>query len=89
MDVLKRNGKKQRFTKAKLIRGLERALKEAKVPLAKRKVLVKDIIAGVVASFGRKKLIKAVDLRARILRRLDSRSKATAKAWKRYDKKRH
>ncbi len=87
-DVVKRNGKKQKFSKAKLEKSVEKAAKEAKVSAAHIKTLVKEISEGVSAAIGGRKSIKSAELRRKVLDRLGRRSKAAVAAWRRYDKKR-
>tara|TARA_Y100000310_G_scaffold293467_1_gene323063 strand:+ start:10344 stop:10616 length:273 start_codon:yes stop_codon:yes gene_type:complete len=89
INIIKRNGKMQRFSITKLQRAIDKAAKEVKVTTIKRKKLCKEIAKGVSDSLKKKRLISATDLRRRVLGRLESRSKATLKAWKRFDKKRH
>ena len=89
VDVIKRSGRRQRFSHVKLARAVERAAKEAKLSTAKRRELVKEVSTGISSSLGRRHSIPAIDLRRRALRRLESRSKATLKSWRRFDRRRH
>jgi len=85
--VLKRSGKKQAFSKAKLERVIRKALKEGNVTGKKASDITKEIADGVTKSIKRKRVVKAVKIREMALGRLERRSKAAATAWKRYDKK--
>ena len=85
--VLKRSGKKQAFSRAKLESGIRKALKEGRVTGKKASDITKEIADGVTKSIRRKRLVKAVKIREMTLGRLERRSKAAATAWKRYDKK--
>tara|TARA_Y100000310_G_scaffold13087_1_gene13411 strand:+ start:1329 stop:1601 length:273 start_codon:yes stop_codon:yes gene_type:complete len=89
VDILKRSGRKQNFSLAKLQKAIDRAAKDAKMPVAKRKELCKEIAEGIKGSLRRKRSISAVDLRRRVLGRLDRRSIATSKAWRKFDRRRH
>jgi len=85
--VVKKNGKRQNFSKAKIERAIDKAAKEAGVSAVKRKEIAKDVANGIVESLERRSSISASELRTRVLRRLETRSKATVKSWRRYDKK--
>ncbi len=87
VNVIKRDGRKQAFSRSKLAKAIEKASKEAKVPAAKRRILQREVIAGVVASIGRRSTVKASEIRQRVLSTLQKKSKATVNAWKRYDAK--
>lgn len=89
MNIIKRNGKRQNFSMMKVSRSLEKALKEGKVSAVKRKRLIKEICESLNVGLKGKRVIKAVDLRRMVLRRLERLSKPSLRAWRRYDKKRH
>lgn len=89
MDVLKRSGKKQLFSITKLERSIANAAKDAKISADKKAKLVKEIVGSVVTGLKGKRVVKAVELRARVLRRLDRRARAVAGAWRKYDERRH
>ena len=55
---------------------------------AKVRWLVSEVAEPVILLSKKKRLVKATDLRRSILGRLDRRSKATANAWRRFDRKR-
>lgn len=85
--VIKRSGKKQAFSIAKLKRAVEKAAKDAKLSAAKRKKLVAEVVSPLVKTLKRKKMIKASALRKVVLGRIGRRAKAVAAAWKRFDRK--
>jgi transcriptional regulator NrdR family protein len=86
-SVVKRGGIKQRFSPSKLKKSIEKALKDAKVPKAKRDRLVKEVGGAVIALFKRRKLVKTTEIRKAVLTRLVKKSKAAVAAWKRSEKK--
>lgn len=87
MNVVKKSGKKQKFSKAKLMKSIQDAAKEAGLSPAKRKVLAKEVVDSFVEAAKKKKVMKAVEIRRSVLGRLDRRAKSVSKAWRRYDKK--
>ena len=86
MVVIKRGGRKQSFSPAKIKRSIEKTAKDAHVPAAKRKELLKEVALPIIKLYQHKR-VKSTDLRKAILRRLSSRSKATVAEWKKYDRK--
>ena len=89
MDIIKRNGKKQKFSKPKLVKGLMKCCKGAKMSSVRCKKLAEGVSSSVVEGLKGKRSIKAIDLRRRVLRRLDRSAKKVARAWRSFDKKRH
>ena len=89
LKVKKRSGKLQAFNLPKLQKAIYRAAAEAKLVAEKRRELSKEVAEGVRSSFIGQKTVSAIEIRRRVLRRLDIRSRATSQAWRRYDKKRH
>lgn len=87
-NVIKRSGKKQRFSTAKLKKAIFKAAKDAKLKSIKIRILLKDIAGSIIRKVKLRKLIKAVDLRKAILKRLDRKARKVAQAWRRYDKSR-
>jgi len=85
--VVKKGGKRQAFSPAKIRRSVERAAKDAKVPPAKRKKLVKEVCDPAIALMKKKRSIKAADIRRSLLGRLARKSKKAASAWRKFDKK--
>jgi len=88
VEVIKRSGKRQRFSKARVQRAVEISAKEARVAPAKRRAMANEIADSVAQSLKGKRSVRAADLRRRVLGRLERRSRAAAKAWRRHDRKR-
>lgn len=87
-NVLKRGGlKKQAFSPSKIRRSVENAAKEAKLSPAQRKKLVKEIADPVIEFAKKKRVVRSIDIRKALLGRLDRKSKAVSRAWKRFEKK--
>lgn len=86
-NVIKRDGKKQAFSPAKLRNSVLAAARDAKVPSAKAKKLVAEVADPVIALAKKKRVIKVIALRKSILGRLETRLKSVANAWRRYEKK--
>ena len=86
MAVIKRDGKTQAFSPAKIKKAIEKTAKDAKVPAAKRKELLKEVALPIIKLYKNKR-VKSTDLRRIILGRLSTRSKATVSEWKRWEKR--
>jgi len=89
LTVVKRSGKRQGYSPAKVKNSIEKAAKDAKVPAAKRRKLAAELATSLREGLKGKRSVKTVDLRRRILDRLSRCSKKSVKAWQRYDRKRH
>lgn len=86
--VIKKGGKKKEaFNPTKIRNAVNAAAREVGLPPAKRAELVKEVADPAIAFFKTKKVVKTKDIRKSILRRLERRSKATASAWKKFNKK--
>ena len=85
--VIKRDKRRQAFSKSKLERSIQRAAKEAKLKTARAKEIAKDVAEGVSKAIARKASVRSTELRKRVFRRLESRSNAIISAWRKYDKK--
>jgi transcriptional regulator NrdR family protein len=85
--VVKKSGKKQTFSAAKIRRSIDSAAKEAKVSAPERKKLVKEVADPVIDLYKKKRVVKAADLRRSILGRLARKRKKVASAWRKYDRK--
>ena len=88
MEVVKRSGKHQKFSMAKLKRGIQRAARDAKLTRAQEREVVRAVAASVAKGLRGKRSIRAAALRRKVLTRLERASRATASAWRRYDRKR-
>ena len=87
--VIKRGGRKQAFSSAKIKRSVYKAARETKLSASKIKELVKDVAEPVIKLYKNKRTVKSVVLRRSILKRLDRRAKSVSAAWRRFDRKRH
>ena len=85
-EVIKRNKKRQKFSRAKLERSIILAAREAKITASKAKQLARDVAEGISEAMSKRRSVKSTELRRRIFRRLESRSAATITAWRRYDR---
>ena len=85
--VIKRDGKKQKFSAGKIRRSIQKAAHEAGVSASRAKELIHDVADAVIKEYQNKKT-KAAYLRRIILRRLDRKSRSVSSAWRRFDKKR-
>ena len=85
--VIKRSGRRQAFSAAKVRSSVEKAAKDGKVSTAKRRELQKEVADSVIALYKRKRTVRVTDLRKSLLRRLDRRAKAVSAAWRRYDRR--
>ncbi|VVB84061.1 Uncharacterised protein [uncultured archaeon] len=87
-QVIKRGGKKrQAFSSSKIKGAIKSAAKDAGLSSAKTQELIEDVGNGVISFFGKKKVVKAVDIRKSIVRRLERRAKAVASKWKSFERK--
>lgn len=85
-NVIKRDGKKQAFSPAKLRNSVMAAAKDAKLPSAKVNQLIKDVAEPVIALIKKKRVVRVTAIRKYLLGRLERRSKLIAGAWRRYEK---
>jgi transcriptional regulator NrdR family protein len=85
--VIKKGGRRQAFIPAKIKKAVERAAKDARLSSAQIKVLVREVAEPVIAFYGKKKTVKAVDIRRALLGRLNRRAKSVVLSWRRYQNK--
>ncbi len=85
--VVKRGGQRQSFMPSKIKGSIKSAAKEAGLPRKKIEDTVKEVGNGVADFFSKKRTVKTTDIRKSILGRLERVSKATASAWRRFEKK--
>lgn len=86
--VIKKRGKVQAFIPSKIRRAIDSSARDAKLSLAKRKELIKEVAEPAISFFKKKRVVKTTDIRRSLLRRLNRRSKQTLRAWRKYDKER-
>ncbi len=84
MDVIKRDGRKEVFSAAKIIKSIEKAAKDAKIDALK---LVKEIAEPAIEYFKKKKIVKTADIRKLILEKFKKTSKDLVRAWEMYEGK--
>lgn len=85
--VIKKGGRKQAFSASKIRKGILMAAREAKISSLKAKVLIREVGEPVISLYGKKRTVKAADLRRSILGRLDRKAKKVSAAWRKYDRK--
>ncbi|MEK6898104.1 MAG: ATP cone domain-containing protein [Nanoarchaeota archaeon] len=85
--VIKRGGRRQVFSGAKIRRVIQKSAREAGISSAKTKELVKSVGEGVIKYYKNKRTVRATQIRRAILGRLERTAKSVASAWRRYDKK--
>ena len=85
--VLKKGGKRQAFSTAKLRRAIERSAKDAKLKAPKAKKLVGEVVDPLVKVLKKKRVVRASALRKAMLGLIERRAKAVARAWRKFDKK--
>jgi transcriptional regulator NrdR family protein len=85
--VIKRGGRRQAFVPSKIRKALKGAAREAGFSAAKQRELVEEVGEAVINFFKKKKLVKSIDIRKSILRRLSTRAKSAASAWKKFEKR--
>jgi transcriptional regulator NrdR family protein len=87
-QVLKRGCKRREaFNSSKIRNAIKKSAKEAGFSASKVEETVKEVGNGVIDFFGKKKIVKSVDIRKSILRRLERRAKIVAKKWKSFEKR--
>ena len=87
-QVIKRGGKKREaFSPSKIKNAITKSAKEAGFSSKKIEGIVKEVGNGVIGFFGKKKVVKAVDIRKSILGRLQRKAKAVAVQWKKFEKR--
>ena len=85
--VIKRDGKTQAFSAAKVRRSVQRAARDVKLSAEKTRELIRDVADSVVNKYKNRR-VKSTELRRVLLRRIDRRVKSVASAWRRFDRSR-
>lgn len=88
MRVIKRNRKREAFSRRKLERAIERAGREARVSRMERRHLARETARDVQRSFRRRQSVRSTEIRQRVLSRLGRRARSVAAAWRRYERRR-
>ena len=85
--VIKRNGKTQAFSAAKVRMSVQRAARDVKLSTDKTRELIRDVADSVVDKYKNRR-VKSTELRRVLLRRIGRRAKSVASAWRRFDRSR-
>ncbi len=85
--VIKKGGRRQAFSPIKIRRSIQRAAKEAGFSPAKIRKTVREVGDEVITFYKKKRLVPSGVLRRSVLGRIERRSKATALAWRRQEKR--
>jgi len=85
--VIKKNGRKQSFSVAKLKRSVARAAKEAGLNKTATRKVISKVAGPIIAAVKKKETIKSSALRKSIMAKLNRYSKPTAKVWRGYERK--
>ena len=87
-QVIKRGGKRrQEFSPSKIRDAIRKTAKEAGFSPSKVEETVKEVGKGVIDFFGKKKVVKSVDIRRSVLGRLGRKAKLLASKWKSFEKR--
>ena len=87
-QVIKRGGKRrQAFSPSKIRDAIRKSAKEAGFSSSKVEETVKEVGNDVIDFFGKKKVVKSVDIRRSILGRFERRAKVLASKWKQFERK--
>lgn len=87
VNVVKRNGRKQRFSRAKLAKSIEKAARESGMNAARAGDVCDSMSADIAKRIKDRDQIKSTDLRRRVLGRLDRKAKRVAACWRRHERK--
>ncbi len=88
--VIKRGGKRrQAFAPSKIRKAIKGAAREAGFSSARQKKVIEEVGNDVVNFFRKKRVVKSVDIRKSILRRLSTKAKKVAATWKRFERKKN
>ncbi len=86
VEVIKRNKRRQKFSANKLRRSIIAATREAKLGQTQGSQIAGNITEGIYRTIQRRKSVASTELRRKVLRRLESRSRAAIVAWRRHEK---
>jgi transcriptional regulator NrdR family protein len=84
--VIKRNNKKERFDEKKIKRSIDAAAKEADLPEARRKSLMDRVAVEIIEYAKNEKEVRAIELREKILAKLDKIEPSVANSWRDFDR---
>ena len=83
--VIKKGGKKEGFSPAKIRKSIAGAAKDAGVPFFERLGLVSEVANPVIRACRKKETIKASAIRTMVVGKLQRKSKLVAAAWRKYE----
>ncbi len=83
--VMKRDGRLQEFSVPKILRSIARAAAEAGLPGDKSRWIVAEASGDPLTMAGGDSVVRTVDLRQKILGRLDEIAPGAAGAWREFD----
>ncbi len=86
-NVIKWNGKTQKFSPSKLKKAVMSALRDAKVPKPKRARIIREVAGPVIKACKRRKTVKGTAIRNDVVKRLRKKCREGAVAWLKYEKK--
>jgi len=89
VEVIKRNKRRQKFSVNKLKKSVMAAAREAKLNKVEGNQLARDVTEGVYRTIRRRKSVASTELRRKVLRRLESRSRAAIAAWRRHERRKY
>jgi transcriptional regulator NrdR family protein len=85
--VVKRDGRKQKFSLAKARGSVKKALLDAGLPANYKAVALEKIVSSIARDAKIHGEIPASHVRSRLLGGLEKNAKAAAKAWRKFDAK--
>ena len=86
VKVIKKDGKTQAFSPAKIRKSVSRASMEANLTPDESKQLVKDVADPLIDSLKKKETVKTSAIGKSLLAKLDNKEKAVADSWKTFKK---
>ncbi len=84
--VFKKDGKKEVFNSDKIVKSIERAVKDAKLAPAR---FLKEVAKPTIEYFKKKEIVKTADIRKFILEKFAKTSKSAVKTWKMHEKEKN
>jgi transcriptional regulator NrdR family protein len=86
-EVIKRDGSRQPFDGAKLMRSIETACQDAELSLERTREVVEQVSSEVLAGVREKDEVSTLELKSMVLDKLNMVESAAAEAWRRYEEK--
>ena len=86
-NVIKRNGKKERFDADKVRGSIKKAFVDAGISVAQNREKIEAITGDVVKAAKGKAQIRTKSIKQMVLKGLGKTKKAAVTAWKRFDKR--